>query len=175
MRIALTDTSVLGHCSLSAPSHHDLTAGLGGSLTFYVIVLGAAYALSIGLSLYLFDAAHVWFLLATLGWAGYLVRCFRLGVTKELPQKTAQVRSVCRDASAVQSVCAHSACCVASAVVPQFNLMFGFVLIGTLSPPPFFARVLLACLFYLGGVNNIIMWSYNGTSAWVASRADSVR
>ena len=35
------------------------------------------------------------------------------------------------------------------------------LLICALSERIFFVRVMLACLYYLGGVNNIIMWTYN--------------
>ena len=37
----------------------------------------------------------------------------------------------------------------------QHNLLFGALLIGALSPPRFFARLMLGCLFYLGGFNNV--------------------
>eukprot|EP00940_MAST-03C_sp_MAST-3C-sp2_P000921 g921.t1 len=70
--------------------------------------------------------------LATAPWARYLFHCFATGELHELPQKTA-----------------------------QFSLMFGVVLIGSLSSPLFFGRFLLGQLFYLGGVNNILQWKYN--------------
>jgi len=68
-----------------------------------------------------------------LPWARYLVCCFREGgaALKELPQRTA-----------------------------QHNLMWGTALTLGLSPMIFVGRVCLGCLFYLGGVNNIIMWRY---------------
>jgi len=71
----------------------------------------------------------------TVPWAIYLRRCFMIQTRQallELPQRTA-----------------------------QFSLMFGVVLIGSISPPLFFARFLLGQLFYLGGVNNIMQWKYN--------------
>ena len=45
--------------------------------------------------------------------------------------------------------------------IAQHNLLFTTLLVMSLSEPLFLSRVLLTCLFYLGGVNNIIMWSYN--------------
>lgn len=39
--------------------------------------------------------------------------------------------------------------------------MFGVLLVSAVSDRSFFVRVLLANLYYLGGVNNIMMWSYN--------------
>jgi 1,4-dihydroxy-2-naphthoate polyprenyltransferase len=65
-------------------------------------------------------------------WALYVTRCFRAGVMGQLPQRIA-----------------------------QHNLVFCTLLVMGLSEPMFLARVLIGCLFYLGGVNNIIMWSYN--------------
>jgi len=69
--------------------------------------------------------------LCNLPWTVYICRLFAAGVLSELPQRTA-----------------------------QHNLMFGVILTGAIAPPMFFARFLLGCLFYLGGVNNIIMWNY---------------
>ena len=45
--------------------------------------------------------------------------------------------------------------------IAQHNLVFCTLLVMGLSEPMFLARLLIGCLFYLGGVNNIIMWSYN--------------
>ena len=45
--------------------------------------------------------------------------------------------------------------------IAQHNLVFCTLLVMGLSEPMFLARVLIGCLFYLGGVNNVIMWSYN--------------
>jgi len=39
--------------------------------------------------------------------------------------------------------------------------MFGVLLTCALAERDFFARAMLGCLFYLGGVNNILLWSYN--------------
>lgn len=72
---------------------------------------------------------------ATIPWASYLLRSINAqtkDTLAELPQRTA-----------------------------QFALMFGVVLIGSLSTPLFFGRFLLGQLFYLGGVNNILQWKYN--------------
>eukprot|EP01065_Artemidia_motanka_P013491 TRINITY_DN1748_c6_g1_i1.p1 TRINITY_DN1748_c6_g1~~TRINITY_DN1748_c6_g1_i1.p1 ORF type:complete len:500 (+),score=126.03 TRINITY_DN1748_c6_g1_i1:103-1500(+) len=44
--------------------------------------------------------------------------------------------------------------------IAQHNLLFGVLLCGALSKPAFAARVLLGCLFYLGGVNSILVWNY---------------
>jgi len=64
-------------------------------------------------------------------WATYIVRLFQAGILEELPQRTA-----------------------------QHNLLFVVLLTGSIVPPMFFARFLLACLFYLGGIQNLIMWNY---------------
>ena len=45
--------------------------------------------------------------------------------------------------------------------IAQHNLLFGTLLTMGLCDRMFLARVLLTCLYYLGGVNNILMWSYN--------------
>jgi 1,4-dihydroxy-2-naphthoate octaprenyltransferase len=70
--------------------------------------------------------------LLNLPWCFYVTRLFGYQKMKELPQKVA-----------------------------QHNLLFTTLLVMSLCEPMFLARVLLTCLFYLGGVNNIIMWSYN--------------
>lgn len=64
-------------------------------------------------------------------WAIYLNECFVNNKMKELPQKVA-----------------------------QFSLMYGVLLVGGLCDAGFFARSMLGCLFYLGGVNNILQWIY---------------
>merc|ERR1719486_1235610 len=66
-----------------------------------------------------------------LPWTVYICKLFDARVFAELPQRTA-----------------------------QHNLMFGVLLTGSCASPLFFGRFLLGCLFYLGGVNNIIMWNY---------------
>eukprot|EP00944_MAST-04C_sp_MAST-4C-sp1_P014170 g14170.t1 len=68
----------------------------------------------------------------TAPWSMYVTRRFAAKLFHELPQRIA-----------------------------QHNLMFGTLLICALSERMFFVRVMLACLYYLGGVNNIIMWTYN--------------
>jgi len=69
--------------------------------------------------------------LCTAPWAKYVVSLFQHEIMDELPQRTA-----------------------------QHNLLFGVLLTGAICTPMFFARFLLGCLFYLGGVHNIIMWNY---------------
>lgn len=44
--------------------------------------------------------------------------------------------------------------------VAQHNLMFGVILTAALSRPLFTARVCIACLYLLGGINNVIMWQH---------------
>merc|ERR1719387_1141575 len=68
----------------------------------------------------------------TAPWGMYVTRRFAAKLFHELPQRVA-----------------------------QHNLMFGTLLICALSDRLFFVRVMLTCLYYLGGVNNIIMWTYN--------------
>merc|ERR1711871_275392 len=76
---------------------------------------------------------HMLFIVAlTIPWAMYVTRRFAAKIFHELPQRIA-----------------------------QHNLMFGTLLICALSDRMFFVRTMLACLYYLGGVNNIIMWTYN--------------
>ena len=70
--------------------------------------------------------------LLTAPWASYVTRRFSANTFHELPQRIA-----------------------------QHNLMFGTLLVCALSERMFFVRVMLTCLYYLGGVNNIIMWTYN--------------
>ena len=70
--------------------------------------------------------------LLNLPWCLYVTRLFASGRMAALPQKIA-----------------------------QHNLLYITLLVMALSEPLFLARVLLTCLFYLGGVNNMIMWSYN--------------
>lgn len=72
------------------------------------------------------------FVAVTVPWAVYLVRCFDAALLQELPQRTA-----------------------------QHNLLFGAVLTTCLATSAFRSRLLLACLFYLGGVNNIMVWTYS--------------
>lgn len=69
---------------------------------------------------------------ACLPWSIHLARKFKAGMLSTLPQLTA-----------------------------QHNLLFGALLCFGLLPPMFLARLLLGCLFYMGGANNVIMWSYN--------------
>ncbi len=64
--------------------------------------------------------------------AMYLSRRFHAGVFDELPQ-----------------------------AVAQHNLLFGALLTATLAEPVFVARVMLGCLFSLGGFNNLLVWEYN--------------
>eukprot|EP01062_Namystynia_karyoxenos_P073186 TRINITY_DN70024_c0_g1_i1.p1 TRINITY_DN70024_c0_g1~~TRINITY_DN70024_c0_g1_i1.p1 ORF type:complete len:497 (+),score=120.71 TRINITY_DN70024_c0_g1_i1:94-1491(+) len=73
---------------------------------------------------------QVWVFLAA-PWALYVTRRFAAQSFHELPQ-----------------------------TVAQHNLLFGTLLCGALSRPLFAARVMLGCLFYLGGVNSVLMWRY---------------
>eukprot|EP00756_Hemistasia_phaeocysticola_P058900 Hpha_TRINITY_DN35578_c0_g1::TRINITY_DN35578_c0_g1_i1::g.84482::m.84482 len=73
---------------------------------------------------------QLWVLLCV-PWAVYASRRFSAGILHEIPQ------------------------CIA-----QHNLLFGVILCGALSRPLFAARAMLGCLFYLGGINNILMWVY---------------
>jgi 1,4-dihydroxy-2-naphthoate polyprenyltransferase len=67
-------------------------------------------------------------LLLNLPWTIYLCNCFSSKHYFELPQKTG-----------------------------QHNLLFGFILITSILPLEMFGRMLLGVLFYLGGVNNILV------------------
>lgn len=65
-------------------------------------------------------------------WANYLLRSCQTGKLLELPQRTA-----------------------------QHNLLLGTILIASLVPEPMFlGRLCLGALFYLGGVNNILLIRY---------------
>lgn len=45
--------------------------------------------------------------------------------------------------------------------IAQHNLLFGATLVSALGGAAFSARLLLVVLFWLGGVNNFVMWTYN--------------
>ena len=75
---------------------------------------------------------RVSFVFLCIPWALYVTRCFKLKQYAKLPQRIA-----------------------------QHNLMFGTILILSAADPMFSTRVLLGCLYFLGGVNNIMMWNYN--------------
>lgn len=122
--------------------------GPGGSFRLYVGLLWSCYAwvaalaaahLS-GMDHRLLGAAVVptaeraWRLgivLYTLPWALYVAECFRRGSLAELPEKTA-----------------------------QFGLLFNALLVAALMPPHVLGRALVASLFVLGGINNVMQWTY---------------
>ena len=105
--------------------------GRRDSIKVYFALLAAAYGLVMVLLAPLMATLRLWFVVASAPWALFLVKCVLAGDLQEMPQRTA-----------------------------QHNLLFGAALTSGLASPMFLARVLLGCLFYLGGVNNIIMWSY---------------
>eukprot|EP00947_MAST-08B_sp_MAST-8B-sp1_P001230 g1230.t1 len=120
----------------------DIDADKGAGLVTLAILVGArtsryVYLAQLGLPYLVVlccGPAYGWrmcFIAASLPWALFLVKCVHAGDLAEMPQRTA-----------------------------QHNLLFGTALAAGLAHPAFLARVLLGCLFYLGGVNNIIMWSY---------------
>jgi uncharacterized membrane protein YphA (DoxX/SURF4 family) len=88
---------------------------------------------SVALLLVIFQTPlHQGLVLGCLPWALYLVRRVQLAAYHELPQSVA-----------------------------QHNLLFGVLLTAALSEPMFVIRVLMTCLYALGGINNIMMWQYN--------------
>eukprot|EP00941_MAST-03F_sp_MAST-3F-sp1_P006211 g6211.t1 len=87
-------------------------------------------------------------MMCSVPWALYLLRCFKRGLQEPSwlaiqPQRTA-----------------------------QFELLWGTCVIVSLAPPLFVGRFLLACLFYLGGVQNVLMWSH--TEHMVAEKLRNV-
>ena len=76
-------------------------------------------------------------------WALFVTRLFRQRKFEELPQRVA-----------------------------QHNLLFTALQVGSLADPLFLGRVLLGCLFFLGGINNVMMWTYN--SAMVRMKVGNV-
>jgi menadiol prenyltransferase len=125
-------------------NERDIDEDSKAGLTTTAIVLGRAYSYAYHCILLATPYAMVVYkgitgenpmlliVLLCLPWALYVTRRFKHGYFHELPQRIA-----------------------------QHNLMFGTLLVCALSDRMFFVRVMLACLYYLGGVNNIIMWTYN--------------
>lgn len=108
-----------------------LTLGFRRSYDLYCVLLATVYACCFINAIAFGLGYRVFFIVTTVPWALYLTRAFKARHLAELPQMTA-----------------------------QFECFFGTVLICSLADPMFLARFLLGCLFYLGGVNNILMWSY---------------
>ena len=107
------------------------------NFTFYQYVFALSYFIPIITSLCLSNNNSIYnfwrslTLLFNLPWTTYLLKCFENKNFHELPQKTA-----------------------------QHNLLFGFILITTILPFDMYARLLLGMLFYLGGVNNILVYQH---------------
>eukprot|EP00729_Bicosta_minor_P002784 gene2784-29664_t len=106
--------------------------GKEGSLQYHKALVGGAYATVLVLMCLCGTPLRQAYVTLCVPWALYLTRRFDAGAFTELPQ-----------------------------AVAQHNLLFGVILTAALSEPLFVARVLLACLYYLGGFNNILCWEYN--------------
>jgi len=105
--------------------------GPAGSFTLHLALLGAAYLGCCALAARLAEPMLLVPLLCA-PWAAYVTRRFHAGLFVELPQRIA-----------------------------QHNLLFGALLVAGLLERLFLARLLLAVLYALGGINNVMMWSYN--------------
>lgn len=105
--------------------------GKEGSLQYHKALVGGAYATVLVLMCLCGTPLRQAYVTLCVPWALYLTRRFDAGAFTELPQ-----------------------------AVAQHNLLFGVILTAALSEPLFVARVLLACLYYLGGFNNILCWEY---------------
>jgi 1,4-dihydroxy-2-naphthoate octaprenyltransferase/uncharacterized membrane protein YphA (DoxX/SURF4 family) len=121
------------------------------SYHFYIALLFGSYAIcTLAAISYGWRLLIVW---CNLPWTVYIIRRFRGGCTFAVG--TADKKK--NDDAATN----HS---VLLAELPQrtaqHNLMFCVLLGGALMPPMMFARGLIGCLFYLGGVNNILLWRY---------------
>jgi uncharacterized membrane protein YphA (DoxX/SURF4 family) len=106
--------------------------GKSGALHYQQLLMGGAYLIIILLMLLFSSSTRQLYVLLCVPWALYTIRRFEMNSFAELPQSVA-----------------------------QHNLLFATMLTAALSEPMFVARVLLACLYYLGGVNNILCWQYN--------------
>ena len=104
--------------------------------SFYKYIYIISYLIPIVSSLFLnsefYNFRRSLTILLNIPWTIYLLNCFKNNHFKELPQKTA-----------------------------QHNLLLSFILITTILPFDMFARLLLGMLFYLGGVNNILVYQLN--------------
>ena len=103
--------------------------------SFYKYIYIISYLIPIVSSLFLnsefYNFRRSLTILLNIPWTIYLLNCFKNNHFKELPQKTA-----------------------------QHNLLLSFILITTILPFDMFARLLLGMLFYLGGVNNILVYQH---------------
>ena len=103
--------------------------------SFYKYIYIISYLIPIVSSLFLnsefYNFRRSLTILLNIPWTIYLLNCFKNKHFKELPQKTA-----------------------------QHNLLLSFILITTILPFDMFARLLLGMLFYLGGVNNILVYQH---------------
>jgi uncharacterized membrane protein YphA (DoxX/SURF4 family) len=106
--------------------------GPAKALQYQQALMGGAYLLVLLLMLLFGTSIKQLYVFLCVPWAIYTTRRFDANLFVELPQSVA-----------------------------QHNLLFASILTATLSEPLFVARVLLACLYYLGGVNNILCWNYN--------------
>ena len=134
-------TVAILHANNARDEKEDAKAGLKtvammlgkeASLKYHKALVAGAYGIVVVLMAVSGTSARQLYVLLCVPWALYLTRRFARGLFHELPQ-----------------------------AVAQHNLLFGVILTAALSEPMFVGRVLLACLYYLGGFNNILCWEYN--------------
>eukprot|EP00041_Stephanoeca_diplocostata_P011278 m.183611 g.183611 ORF g.183611 m.183611 type:complete len:341 (-) comp18481_c0_seq15:693-1715(-) len=140
--IGLQTAAVL-HVNNARDIQTDTAAGLQtlaiflgprGSAKLLEVLLLLVYSTVALLTMLENSTLRQWLVFACVPWALYVVRRSASGRYHELPQALA-----------------------------QHNLLFGAILIGALATPMFAMRTLIACLFTLGGFNNVIMWDYQSS------------
>lgn len=110
----------------------SIMLGRDASELLFRRLLASAYVSVFCLVVVLGTSPHQVLILGCVPWSIYLVRRVEIKAYYELPQSVA-----------------------------QHNLLWGVLLTATLSEPMFVIRILIACLYALGGINNIVMWQYN--------------
>lgn len=131
--------------------------GRKGSFVYYVLQLIVAYAVAVALLArdYPGEAWRIVPALCGVPWALFLVRCFRFddgkgAVALRLTPALATISPRTRRAGLMQELPQRTA---------QHNLFFSTLLLLSITSPQLCARTLLGILFYLGGFNNLLMWS----------------
>jgi uncharacterized membrane protein YphA (DoxX/SURF4 family) len=131
--------------------------GRKGSFVYYVLQLIVAYAVAVAQLArdYPGEAWRIVPALCGVPWALFLVRCFRFddgkgAVALRLTPALATISPRTRRAGLMQELPQRTA---------QHNLFFSTLLLLSITSPQLCARTLLGILFYLGGFNNLLMWS----------------
>ena len=122
------------------------------------------------------NSLRQWLVLLCAPWATYIVRRCEANEFFEIPQIVAQHNLLFGVILIGYVSCLRFMLCAGigtSLCLSLTNPHYLFDFIGpsashlhchrALSPPQFFTRFLVACLYCLGGVNNIIMWDYQSS------------